>query len=72
MPSADPGSERDEELTELKRVDAVLLQVRQAGIVTLSGRAAGTPVTAGHVFGLDRQNGQKKEAGLEAVTCLNI
>lgn len=52
MAPTDPGSECGEELGELDRVDAVLLQVRQAGVVTLGCGAAGAPVAARHVFGL--------------------
>lgn len=48
----DPGSKGSEELGELDRVDAVLLQVRQAGVVTLCCGTAGAPVAARHVFGL--------------------
>lgn len=55
---AHPGRQCGEQLGELKRVDAVLLQVWQAGVVAVGRRAAGAPVTAGHVFGLrDRGTG---------------
>lgn len=50
--STKPGSKGSEQLAELGRVNAVLLQVWQAGVMALCCRAAGTPITAGHVFGL--------------------
>lgn len=50
--STDPGTQCREQLGELSWVNAVLLQVRKAGIVALGCRAAGAPVTARHVFGL--------------------
>lgn len=49
-----PWGQNSEELSELDWIDAILLQVRQAGVVALRCRTAGAPVTAGHVFGLNR------------------
>ena len=53
MTAAKPGSKIRVELGELASVDAVLLQVGQTGIVALRRPAAGAPVAARHVFGLD-------------------
>lgn len=49
-----PGGQNREELSELDQINAILLQVRQAGVMALRCRTAGAPVTAGHVFGLNR------------------
>lgn len=54
MSSIGPGEQQVEQAFELLHVDAVLLQVGQAGVVTLCGVAAATPVTAGQVLGLKR------------------
>lgn len=50
-----PGEELLEEALELLHVDAVLLQVRQAGVVALRRVAAAAPVAAGQVLRLDVQ-----------------
>lgn len=47
MGSVGPREQQVEETLKLLHVDAVLLQVRQAGVVALRGVAAATPVTAG-------------------------
>lgn len=53
-----PGEQLLEESFELLRVDAVLLQVRQAGVVALCWVAAAAPVAAGQVLRLDSQQGR--------------
>ena len=50
--SVGPGEEQLEEAFKLLHVNAVLLKVRQAGVVTLRGVAATAPVTAGQVLRL--------------------
>lgn len=50
--AAHPDAQGAKELRELAQVDAVLLQVRQAGVVAFRCRGAGTPVTAHDVLGL--------------------
>lgn len=50
MGSVGPGEQELEEAFELLHVDAVLLQVGQAGVMTLCGVAAAAPVTAGQVL----------------------
>jgi len=53
---AHPRPQRPEELAELARVDAVLLQVGQAGVVAVGRRrAAGPPVAAHDVLGLEEE-----------------
>lgn len=47
-----PGKEQHEHALELLKVDAVLLQVRQAGVVSVQGIAAPTPVAAGQMLSL--------------------
>jgi len=49
-----PGEQQVEQASELLHVDAVLLQVGQAGVVALRGVAAAAPVTAGQVLRLNR------------------
>lgn len=51
-----PGEQLLEETFELLHVDAVLLQVRQTGVVALCWVAAATPVTAGQMLRLDLQD----------------
>lgn len=51
--SVGPGEQQLEEAFKLLHVNAVLLQVRQAGVVTLRGVAATAPVTAGQVLRLN-------------------
>lgn len=53
-----PGEQQLEEAFELLQVDAVLLQVGQAGVMTLCGVAAAAPVTAGQVFRLKYGRGR--------------
>lgn len=50
-----PGEQQLEEAFELLHVDAVLLQVGQAGVVALCGVAAAAPVAAGQVLCLGGQ-----------------
>lgn len=64
--TTDPRRECGEQLGELGRVDTVLLQVRQAGIVTLGCRATGAPITAGHVFGLKECTIQRERKTLHS------
>lgn len=52
MAGAAPGGQGAEKLRELSAVDAVLLQVGQAGVVALRWVAAASPVTAGQVLRL--------------------
>lgn len=59
MAAANPGSQGRKQLGKLARVDAVLLQVWQTGIVAFGGRTAGAPVAARHVFGLKNQEGAR-------------
>lgn len=47
-----PGEQQVEEAFELLYINAVLLQVGQAGVMTLCGVAAATPVTAGKMLRL--------------------
>lgn len=47
-----PGKEQHEHALELLKVDAVLLQVRQAGVVPVQGIAAPAPVAAGQMLSL--------------------
>ena len=54
-----PGEEQHKEAPELLHVDAVLLQVGQAGVVALRQVGAPSPVAAGQVLRLMRQ----KEGG---------
>lgn len=53
-----PGEQQLEEAFELLQVDAVLLQVGQAGVMTLCGVAAAAPVTAGQVLRLKYGRGR--------------
>lgn len=46
MGSAGPGEEQNKHALELLKVDAVLLQVRQAGVVPVQCVAAPAPVAA--------------------------
>ena len=48
----EPGSQGPEQLAELSQVNAVLLQVGQAGVVALRRCGAGPPVAAHYVLGL--------------------
>lgn len=57
-----PGEQLLEESFELLRVDAVLLQVRQAGVVALCWVAAAAPVAAGQVLRLDSQEGRDENS----------
>lgn len=50
--TAAPGRQSREELSELTAVNAILLKIRQTGVVTLRRRAARSPITAHDVFGL--------------------
>lgn len=50
MGSVGPGEQELEEAFELLHVDAVLLQVGQAGVMTFCGVAAAAPVTAGQML----------------------
>lgn len=52
MSATRPGKEEHKHALELLEVDAVLLQVRQAGVVPVRGIAAPTPVAAGQMFSL--------------------
>lgn len=63
MAAAHPGSKGRKELGELGRVNAVLLQVGQAGVVALTGRAAGAPVAARHVLGLREEEAARARQG---------
>lgn len=54
MSATRPGEKQHEHALELLKVDAVLLQVRQAGVVPVQGIAAPTPVAAGQVFCLKK------------------
>lgn len=56
MGAVGPGEEQREEDLELLHVDAVLLQVGQAGVVALRGVAAAAPVAAGQVLCLQEDN----------------
>lgn len=47
MGSIGPREQQVEETLKLLHVNAVLLQVRQAGVMALCGVAAAAPVTAG-------------------------
>lgn len=47
-----PGEQQVEEAFELLYINAVLLQVGQAGVMALCGVAAATPVTAGKMLRL--------------------
>lgn len=58
MGSVGPGEEQVEQALELLHVDAVLLQVGQAGVMALCGVAAAAPVTAGQVLRLHRGGGR--------------
>ena len=53
--SVGPGEQQAEQALKLLHVYAVLLQVRQAGVMALGGIAAASPVTAGQVLGLERE-----------------
>lgn len=55
MGSVGPGEQQVEQAFELLHVDAVLLQVGQAGVMALCGVAAAAPVTAGQVLRLKRK-----------------
>lgn len=57
-----PGEQLLEEAFELLRVDAVLLQVRQAGVVALRWVAAAAPVAAGQVLRLDSQEAREENS----------
>lgn len=61
MGAVRPREEHIEQALELLHVDAVLLQVGQAGVVTLRGVAAAAPVTAGQVLRLWTGNKRKKQ-----------
>lgn len=56
MAAANPWSKGRKQLGKLARVDAVLLQVGQTGVVAFRGRTAGAPVAARHVFGLKNKD----------------
>lgn len=56
MGAVGPGEEQLEEDLELLHVDAVLLQVGQAGVVALRGVAAAAPVAAGQVLCLQEDD----------------
>lgn len=58
-----PGEQLLEETFELLHVDAVLLQVRQTGVVALCWVAAATPVTAGQMLRLDLQDAREELVG---------
>lgn len=57
-----PGEEQGEQPPELLQVDAVLLQVGQAGVVALRGVAAtrSAPIAAGQVFRLENEDGRNR------------
>lgn len=63
-----PGEQLLEEAFELLHVDAVLLQVRQTGVVALCWVAAAAPVTAGQMLRLDLQNTWKELVGREVTS----
>lgn len=72
-----PGEKLLEETFELLHVDAVLLQVRQTGVVALCWVAAAAPVTAGQMLRLDWQDACEELVGREATPrdrccCLQI
>lgn len=52
MRPARPGEEQSEQTLKLLQVYAVLLQIRQAGVVTAHRVTAAAPVTAGQMLGL--------------------
>lgn len=54
-----PGEEQGEQPPELLQVDAVLLQVGQAGVVALRRCGAGPPVAAHYVLGLPWGSGMQ-------------
>lgn len=56
MGSTGPGEEEGEHALELLEVNAILLQVRQAGVVPLRGVAVSSPVAAGQVFCLNTRS----------------
>lgn len=47
MSSTGPGKEQSKHALEQLKVDAVLLEIGQAGVVPVQGVAAPTPVAAG-------------------------
>lgn len=55
MGATGPGKEERKHALELLKVNAVLLQVRQAGVVPVQRIAAPAPVAAGQVFRLQNQ-----------------
>lgn len=63
-----PGEQLLEETFELLYVDAVLLQVRQAGVVALCRVAAAAPVTAGQMLRLDLQDTCEELVGREVTS----
>ena len=69
-----PGEEQHEEAPELLHVDAVLLQVGQAGVVALRQVGAPSPVAAGQVLRLTRQRegGQLKTRYRKMAVDVNI
>lgn len=56
MGTVGPGEQQVEEPLELLYVDAVLLQVREAGVVALCWVTAAAPVAAGQVLRLEGRN----------------
>lgn len=63
-----PGEELLEEALELLYVDAVLLQVRQTGVVALCWVAAAAPVTAGQMLRLDVEDACEELMGREVTS----
>lgn len=55
--SVGPGEQQAEQPLKLLHVYAVLLQVRQAGVMAFCGIAAASPVTAGQVLCLKETEG---------------
>lgn len=51
--SVGPGEQQVEQALELLHIDAVLLQIWQAGVVALCGVTAAAPVAAGQVLRLE-------------------
>lgn len=47
MSSTGPGKEKSEHPLELLKINAILFEVRQAGVVPVQGIAAPAPVAAG-------------------------
>lgn len=61
MRSVGPGEQQVEQAFELFHVDAVLLQVGQAGVMAFCGVAAAAPVAAGQVLCLERERQRRME-----------